>query len=424
MLQAMFNGVSAIEANQEGMDVIGNNIANVNTTAYKAGQVSFEDQLSQTMQGASAGSNSVGGTNPIQVGLGVRVGAIGTNMQQGGLQSTSSPTNMAIQGNGYFMLGNASGLSYTRDGSFSVDNSGNLVNANGAYVLGWAADANGKVDNTQQITQASHLTIPVGGLQATAATTTVAYGGNLSSATTPGSANPYTRSVKVYDSLGQSQNVTLGFTLDSTLASGAPANAAASWTWTASGTAISGTPAAPTNTGKIFFDATGHELSATGQIQLTNTDSAATPQIISPDFSKVSQISDASSAAVTSQNGYAPGTLQSFTIDQTGTVNGIFTNGYTRTLGQIALTDFSNPAGLQRVGSNDFQSTVNSGLPQSGAATEGSFGQISTGYLEQSNVDLSNEFTNMIITQQGFSANTKVVSTVNQMLTTLIDMKQ
>ena len=423
MLQAMFNGVSAIEANQQNMDVIGNNIANVNTTAYKSGQVTFEDQLSQTMQGASAGSGAVGGTNPIQVGLGVRVGAINTDMAQGGLQSSSSPTDMAIQGNGYFMLGNASGLTYTRDGSFSIDNSGNLVNAGGSYVLGWAADANGKIDNTQQVTPASHLTIPVGGLQATAPTTAVTYGGNLSADAT-GTTAAYTRTVKVFDSLGEAQNVNLAFTRDAALPAGAPAGAASSWTWTGSGAAIAGTPAAPTNTGTIFFDSAGNEVSSTGQIQLTNTDSSASPQSIAPDFSKVSQVSGSSTAAATSQNGYAPGTLQSFTIDQTGAINGIFTNGYTRVLGQVALTDFTNPAGLQRNGSNDFQATVNSGLPQTGAATEGSFGQISTGYLEQSNVDLSNEFTNMIITQQGFSANTKVVSTVNQMLTTLIDMKQ
>ena len=424
MLQAMFNGVSAIEANQTAIDVIGNNIANVNTTAYKSGSVSFEDQLSQTMQGASAGSSSVGGTNPIQVGLGVRVSTIGTNMQQGGLQSTSSPTSMAIQGNGYFMLGNGSGVTYTRDGSFSVDNSGNLVNASGAYVLGWSADPTGKVDNTQQVTPTSHLTIPVGGLQAAAATTSVTYGGNLNSTTVPGSPNPYNRTVKVYDSLGQAQNVTLTFARDAALAAGAPAGAAASWTWTASGSAVAGVPAAPTNTGTIFFDSSGREISSTGQFQLTNTDNSATPQNITPDFSKVSQIADASSATVSSQNGYGPGTLQSFTVDQTGTINGIFTNGYTRALGQIALTDFTNPAGLQRSGNNDFQSTANSGLPQTGAATEGSFGQISTGYLEQSNVDLSNEFTNMIITQRGFQANTKVVSTVDQMLNDVIMMKQ
>ncbi|MBV9852219.1 MAG: flagellar hook-basal body complex protein, partial [Armatimonadetes bacterium] len=213
MLQAMFNGVSAVEANQQDMDVIGNNIANVNTTAYKAGRVTFQDQLSQTLQGASAGNGVVGGTNPVQVGLGVRIGAIDTVMAQGGLQSSSSPTDMAIQGNGYFMLGSGSGISYTRDGSFSIDNSGNLVNAGGSYVLGWLADQNGNIDASKEISPASHLTVPVGGLEATAATTKAAFGGNLSSDAAPGDP-AYTRSIKVYDSLGKAQTVSLSFTRD------------------------------------------------------------------------------------------------------------------------------------------------------------------------------------------------------------------
>ena len=205
---------------------------------------------------------------------------------------------------------------------------------------------------------------------------------------------------------------------------------ASSWSWSATipdSTSMTNPPATlPAGLGQVFFDSNGKVITSadTGAIQFNNSDSAATPQTIAPDFSGASQISGASSVAATSQNGYAPGTLQSFTIDQSGTINGIFTNGYTRTLGQIAMTSFANPQGLERNGTNDFTATANSGLPQIGAATTGSFGQISTGYLEQSNVDLSNEFTNMIITQRGFQANTKVVSTVDQMLNTLIDMKQ
>ncbi len=426
MLQAMFNGVSAIEANQENMDVIGNNIANVNTTAYKAGSVTFADQLSQTLQGASAGNATVGGTNPVQVGLGVKVGAISTMMQQGGLQSTSKPTDMAIQGNGYFMVGSGTGVSYTRDGSFSLDNSGNLVDASGKHVLGWTAGADGTVPTQQQITQASTLNVPVGSLQATAKTTNVVYSGNLNAdnvATPP--ATPYTRAVTVYDTLGDAQSVTLAFSPTTLPTTGAPAGAASAWNWTASGAGtLIATPTGTTNQGTIYFDSAGKELSSTGSVSLTPPDSAASPQVIGLDFSSVGQISGASSAGATSQDGYAPGTLQSFSVDSTGTISGIFTNGQTRTLGQIALTSFANPAGLQRDGSNDFTATVNSGLPQVGTATTGSFGQISTGYLEQSNVDLSNEFTNMIITQNAYSANTKVVSTVDQMLKTLINVVQ
>ena len=410
MLQAMYSGISAIEANQQSMDVIGNNIANVNTTAYKAGRVTFEDQLSQTIQGAGAPTASVGGTNPMQIGLGVRVASIDTLMQQGGLQSTTKPTDMAIQGNGYFMLGDSTGVSYTRDGSFSIDSSGNLVNAsNGSYVLGWKADANGSVDSTAQITPTSHLSVPVGGLTAVQSTTTATFGGNLSADSTTTSA-PYTRSLKVYDTLGESQNVTFSFTRDATTPN--------TWDWSASG------DAAASGSGTITFDTSGKQIAATGGLTLTPTDGAAVGQVIAPDFTGVTQISGSSSAAPTSQNGFAPGTLQSFSVNQTGAVTGVFNNGLTRVLGQVALSDFPNPGGLARSGNNEFKPTINSGQATVGAALTSSLGQISTGYLEQSNVDLSNEFTNMIVTQRSFQANTKIVSTVDEMLNTVIQMKQ
>jgi len=409
MLQAMYSGISAIEAHQERMDVIGNNIANVNTTAYKAGRVTFQDQLSQTLQGASTPNANIGGTNPQQVGLGVRVGSIDTLMAQGGLQSTTRPTDMAIQGNGYFMLGDSTGVSYTRDGSFTLDSNGNLVNgANGSFVLGWKADANGKIDTTKQIDPSARLAIPVGGLTAVQPTSAVAFGGNLSAEATAAS-GVYTRSVVVYDSLGEKQTVSLNFTRDA---------AANTWDWSASG------DAAAAGSGKISFDSSGKQTASTGGITLTPADGAAPSQAIAPDFSAVTQISGSSSASPTTQNGFGPGTLQSFGVDQTGAVTGIFNNGLTRILGQVALADFPNPEGLERGGGNAFRTTINSGLPSIGTALSSSLGKISTGYLEQSNVDLSTEFTNMIVTQRGFQANTKIVTTVDDMLNDVILMKR
>lgn len=438
MLQAMYNGVSAIDANQQQMDVIGNNIANVNTTAYKSGNVTFQDQLSQTIRGASAGNGvSIGGTNAQQIGLGVRIGSIGMGMEQGGLTSAASPTDLAIQGNGFFMLGDGANgqVQYTRDGTFSVDNCGNLVNASdGQYVLGWQSDpTTGKPDTTQQINANSHLSIPVGSLTSVGQTANASFGGNLSADST--STDPaYTRSIKVYDSLGEGQTVTLAFTRDAALPAGAPAGAVGSWTWNATGDAVSapsGTPPNTLNTGDIFFDANGKEVqtargatTATGKIELTNTDNSATPQDIAPNFAALTQVSGVSSAAPVSQDGFGPGTLSSFNIDSTGAITGIFNNGQTRALGQIAMAQFANPEGLQRAGGNDFDSTTNSGIAQVGTATTNGLGQINTGYLEQSNVDLSTEFTNMIISQRSFQANTKIVSTVDQMLNDVITMKQ
>lgn len=426
MLQAMYNGVSAIEAHQQRMDVIGNNIANVNTTAYKAGSVTFQDQLSQEIAGPSKGDGvNLGGTNPQQIGLGVKVGSIGVLMSQGGLQSTSRPTDMAIQGNGYFMVGNGTNVSYTRDGSFAIDNQGNLVSAaSGEYVLGWKANQQGIVNTTPQIDSSSKLSIPVGGLTSTSPTQTVTFGGNLSAQAL--STDPaYSRSVKVYDSLGESQTLTIGFTRNATLPATPPppAGAVSSWTWSASGPGIAA-PTGTTNQGTIYYDNNGQELGSNGSISMTLTDGATSPQTITPNFTGTTMISGQSIAAPTGQDGFGPGTLQSFNIDPTGTITGIFNNGYTRTLGQVALTNFANPEGLERAGGNEFRATVNSGIPQVGTATSGSLGKISSGYLEQSNVDLSNEFTNMIVTQRGFQANTKIVSTVDQMLNDVIMMKQ
>ncbi len=411
MLQAMYSGISAIQAHQEKMDVIGNNIANVNTTAYKAGRVTFQDQLSQTVQGAGAPTATVGGTNPQQIGLGVKVGSIDTLMAQGGLQSTTRPTDMAIQGNGYFMLGDSTGVSYTRDGSFSLDSNGNLVNgSNGSFVLGWKADANGKIDSTKQISPDSKLAIPVGGLTAVQPTSGVVFGGNLSAEAV--GTDTYTRSVVVYDSLGEKQTVSLNFQRDT-----ASADPAHTWKWTATGTAVSGT-------GGITFDTSGKQTGSTGAITLNPTDGAATGQTVTPDFSTVTQISGSSSASPSTQNGFGPGTLQSFSVGQTGAVTGIFNNGLTRVLGQMAMADFPNPAGLERAGSNAFKVSINSGLPTVGTALSGSLGKISTGYLEQSNVDLSTQFTDMIVTQRGFQANTKIVTTVDEMLNDVITMKR
>lgn len=405
----MFNGVSAIEAHQEKMDVIGNNIANVSTTGYKAGRVTFEDQLSQTLQGASLGSGSTGGTNPLQLGLGVKVASIDTIMTQGGLQSTSRATDMAIQGNGFFMEGNASGISYTRDGSFALDNSGNLVNAaDGSYVLGWAADASGVINNTTQVTPQSKIAIPVGGLTTVSPTSSASYSGNLSAdalSTDPA----FTRSIDVYDSLGKKQNLTLSFTRDA---------ATNTWNWSASG------DAGASGSGQITFDSAGKQTGATGTVTMSPTDGSAAPQIITPDFSHLTQLSGATSAAPLSQNGFGPGTLKTFSIDQTGAITGIFSNGLTRPLGQVALASFSNPEGLQRSGGNKYVQSINSGLAQVGAANTAGLGGISTGYLEQSNVDLSTEFTNMIITQRGFQANTKIITTVDQLLDDVIRLKQ
>jgi flagellar hook protein FlgE len=420
MLQAMFNGVSAISANQADMDVIGNNIANVDTTAFKSSSVTFADQLSQTIEGAQAPTTGAGATDPQQIGLGVKIGSVNVNDSQGGLLATTSPTDMAIQGNGYFMTGTAAGaITYQRDGSFALDSAGDLVDAGtGQKVLGYVANSDGVINPSTAISSKSGIQIPVGTLTTATATANVVYSGNLDGGAVAGSV--YTRSVNVYDSLGTPQTVTMTLTKDATTPN--------TWDWTTTGTALGAntTMPAPTgvvNQGTVTFNSLGVETASTGAVALNSTD-ATNPQSIALNFSGVSQFAGTSTLAPQSQDGTSTGTLQSFTVDATGVVTGIFSNGQTQALGQVALANFSNPGGLASIGNNQWEPSANSGTPVIGQPNTNGLGSISSGYLEQSNVDLGTELTNMIVTERAFQANTKIVSTVDEMLNDLIQMKQ
>jgi flagellar hook protein FlgE len=418
MLQAMYNGVSAIQGTQQDMDVIGNNIANVDTTAYKSSTVTFADELSQTLQGASASSSTTGGTNPIQTGTGVRVASIDTVTSQGSLLSTSSPTDMAIQGNGYFVVGSSNtGLAYTRDGHFALDNTGTLVDAStGQNVLGWTASNTGAINTSTSITPASTIQIAVGNESAVQATANASFSGNLQADSATGTT--FATNATVYDSLGTAQTVDLTFTAASTSAG------SSTWTWSASGNPGLTAPAGTVNQGTLTFDGNGNLVSSTGSLQISPSDGAAANQNVALNFSSVSQVSGSSAVSLGSQDGYPAGSLQSFSVDQNGVITGSFSNGMNKALGQVAMAGFSNPQGLSSIGNNEYAPSPNSGTPVIGAANTGGLGSISSGYLEQSNVDLGNELSNMIVVQNAFEANTKIVTAVDQMLSTLIQMKQ
>jgi flagellar hook-basal body protein len=180
MWQAMLSGVASLKAHQQKMNVIGNNIANINTTGFKSSRVHFQDLMAQTFRAASRPSNVLGGVNPMQVGLGVKVGAIDVHTLQGALEMTGRSTDLAIQGNGYFMLTNGRDVHYSRDGAFGLDSSGFLVHrGTGWKVLGWMADAGGRIDTNQPINASSVLQFPVGSQAAVRQTTVVEYTGNL-----------------------------------------------------------------------------------------------------------------------------------------------------------------------------------------------------------------------------------------------------
>ena len=433
MLQALLAGVSSIKAQQTRMNVIGNNLANINTTAYKDTSVSFENLVNQTLSSGSAPSASLGGTDPIQVGLGVTVGSTTVDTSQGSFDATNVPSDLAIQGNGYFAVSNGRSMSYTRDGGFNVDASGNLVQAStGQRLLGWQADASGKIDTTAQITDSSTLTIPVGTATSVQATASATLNGNLNASAA--SSDTWSTQTTAYDSLGVPHNLTVVFSNPQSpppLAYGAPAGSTTSWDWKAyEGSAASGTPigsSVSAGNQPLFFNSNGgynntFAAGASDSVTIPASGGAgATP--IKIDFSAISQLSETSSVGIQA-DGFPPGELQNYNIGTSGVITGVFSNGMTRPLGQVALVGFANPAGLSETSQNLAVASVNSGLPSFNAPGSGAVGTITAGYLEQSNVDIGTEFTNLIVTQRGFQANTKIVTTVDQMLQDLVNMKQ
>lgn len=407
----MLAGVASIRAQQTRMNVIGNNLANVNTNAFKSSRVTFQEMISQTIRGASSPSEASGGKNAIQYGLGVLVAGTDTNMEQGSLQATNKPTDLAIQGNGFFMVSNGDRLAYTRDGAFDLDASGDIVHrATGERLMGWTADpASGQIDTNQPIGAASRLQVPLGLRTAVQVTTEVNWTGNLDSRAANTTAN--TSTVRVYDSLGEQHDVQLTLTK----------TGANTWDWTVAGT--NGTTA--TGTGTLTFNPTTGLLTSgqTGTMTVTPAGTAG-PFAVNLNLGRISQLASETQIQAASQNGFAPGSLSSFNIANDGTITGLYTNGLTRPLGQVALAIFPNPGGMERTGGNLWRNTDNSGVPNIGVPRGSGRGAINAGFLEQSNVDIGQEFTDLIITQRGFQANTRIVTTVDEMLQELINMKR
>jgi len=405
MMRALFSGVSGLKNHQIRLDVIGNNIANVNTIGYKASRANFQELFSQTISGASAPTDDRGGTNPQQIGLGMKIGSIDTLHSQGNLQVTGKSTDLAVQGDGFFVLKQGERYAYTRAGTFDRDAVGYLVNpTNGLRVQGWMA-----TDGTLPARDAEGLTdimIPVGQTIEARATDLVLFANNLDAA-----GGTFTTSVDVFDSLGNIQSITMEFTKQP-FAGGNHV-----WDWTARWNGGS------VGTGVVEFDSTGSLVDSSGQITFTPTNGADS-LTIDPDFSALTQFASDTTVQAVGRTGYPMGTLEGFTIDSTGVITGSYSNGLTQTLGQVALAAFSNPGGLFRAGENMYLESNNSGLRQIGEASSGGRGSIAPGNLEMSNVDLSQEFTDMIITQRGFQGNSRVITAADKMLEELVNLKR
>ncbi len=409
MLRSMFSAISGLRAHQVMMDEIGNNIANVNTVGYKSGRVNFQDILSQTFRGASAPQGGLGSINPAQVGLGVTVAGIDVMMTQGNLQSTGRLTDMAIQGDGFFVLSDGSRQYFTRDGSFDIGLGGNLINpASGMKVQGWNADSAGKIDTT---TASGDVTIPLGTRTTALASSNATITGNLDAAAAVGATSSTT--LTTVDSLGVNHSVKVTFTK----------TAANAWDWAAA-TDPTDKDASTTSKGTVTFNGDGTFKAMTGSpISLALTNGATTPLDVATTMPAVTGYQGTSTLNA-QVDGFTSGTLITFTIGSAGDITGVFSNGQTQLLGQIAMGSFVNPGGLLRQGQNLFASSSASGSPSIGTPGSGGRGSVSTGNLEMSNVDLATQFTSMITAERGFQANGKVITTSDEMLQDLVNLKR
>ncbi len=406
MIRSMFTAISSLTAHKTYMDVVSDNIANVNTTGFKTSRAKFQSQMSELISPGAAPTAEVGGMNPSQIGLGARMTAITPNLNQGSLNSTSRNTDMAVQGNGYFMYRNDTDIFYSRDGAARIDADGYLVNeANGYFLQGWTAEDTGSGMTIDTSRPTGDIQLPLNTSQART-TENATIGGNLDSSTAVG--DSYDVTFGVYDSLGALQNITLNFERASD----------SDWDWTASGTGVSGSGTVTFDTAGMFDSATANTVTVTGSGGASNT-------VFDMDFSSTTMLSSSNDASATFQDGLAAGGFTSFKISNpTGMIYGLFTNGEQQLVGQVSLSSFVNPAGLERINQNMFMQGLNSGDPSVGEANTGGRGSINSGYLEASNVDLAQEFTNMIIAQRGFQASSRVITTSDEMLQELVNIKR
>jgi flagellar hook protein FlgE len=391
MLRSLDSGISGLQAHQTMLDVTANNIANVNTTGFKSSSTQFQDTLSQMLHSAGGSNAEVGSTNPAQVGLGVKVAGISTDFTQGSTNSTGKPTDMMISGDGFFVVKSGGQTNYTRAGSFTFDADGQLAAPDGSLVQGWTA-TNGVVPAGNSAL--SNIKLPSNSVAPAVATTTATLSGNLPSDAAVGTSLTQTESV--YDSTGAARSLNLTFT-----------KTAAGWDVAGS----DGTGA--TGTASLAF--TNGALSSGGTITVGG---------VTVDMSSTTGYAAVQTATLSGQDGRASGTLQSYSLSSDGKLIGSYSNGATSTIAQIALATFTNPGGLSKVGSSDYTPTIASGAATLGVAGTSGFGSLVGGSLEMSNVDLTQEFSDLIVAQRGFEANARIITTSDQILQDLNQMQR
>jgi flagellar hook protein FlgE len=396
-------------ANQARLDAVGNNIANANTIGYKSARVLFSDALYQVLDPAGAPTDSLGGTNPNVVGQGTLVAGTDISFNQGNLMSTGRTTDIAIEGSGFLPVTDGVHVLFTRNGALGIDADGYLVHlASGFRVL--ALPASTGAPASLNVTPASTLRIPLGEASIARATTQIEMSGNLDSQSAPGT--PSLVTAHVFDTLGGDHTVTLSFTRSST--DGA---------WDVSATSPDGTVTVPPPA-QVTFDQDGQPTVTELPLQLTLTNPNGANATV--DFRLLSggltQLAQESTASLHSQDGLPPGVLSGILLNSDGSIVGIHSNGLINGLGQMVTAIFSNTSGLEPQGSSLFSVSLNSGEAQFGKPSINGRGILRSGQLETSNVNLAQEFADMIITQRGFQASSRVVTAADQILQELINV--
>ncbi|MBT9330296.1 flagellar hook protein FlgE [Paracidobacterium acidisoli] len=498
--------LTGLESAQTALNTIANNLSNMNTTAFKSQEASFSNLFYQEL-------GSTGSGNPIEVGAGTQVDSTTTDFSdEGSITPTSSAYDNAINGNGFFVVQNGSGTEYTRDGSFTADENGNLVTLSGQSVMGYPV-ANGAVNTSAGLTA---IRLPIGQVEAPQATTTMSMTANLDASAAAGSASAVTVPITVYDSLGESHTANVNFTKTGTntwsynismadtlspassttagvttvgynFGAGATLDPSTNLTITGPAGAGTGTIAAPaitageslatyaadlnsaittagitgttvtvtgntlnisgtniSTTGNVVQDAVGTNTTGTLSFDASGNLSSPSANISGIQFAgladgagnlnitwnlfesngdaSIEQVSAASGSSGTLQNGYTSGQYSGFTVDSSGVISATYDNGQTAAVGQLALASVINEQGLQLDAGNSYQTTAASGAATIGVAGTDGLGSIEGKALEGSNVNISNEFSNLIVEQQAYGASSKAVTTFDQIAQETINM--
>ena len=458
MMRSMNSAVSSLKNHQTRMDVIGNNIANVNTVSYKSARTTFKDTYSQMTRTPSGNSGDRGGINPSQIGLGMNISSIDNAMDKGTIDTTGISTDLYIDGEGFFQVEGPEGTFYTRDGNMNLDEEGYLVKKNGLYLQGYQSDNDGNI-----VEKLGKIQVPLKDVIKPKLTTTLTLEGNLNSkagtGVTPpaqGVANVYNRvpatgdpatyvlkdefadnstakrtsilgkriSTDVIDSLGGKHAITIDFVKSATPNQW---DVYAFRIDPATGSMIEHTinPAQIAFTGNGVIDP--NDPAAVKQLTLTGfpTANGSNPiGDVTVKLANLTQFERESTTFVKTNDGYPTGELNKMTIGSDGKVIGSFSNGSIKVLGQVVTSTFANVYGLKKEGDNLWSPTENSGEANINKPGSGGNGPLVSGALEMSNVDLAKEFTNMIVTQRGFQANSRVITTTDQMLEELVNLKR